>query len=752
MRENYNCAPMFQNKQGELSSAVRFGDYELDPKRSVLSRNGIALKLQPQPFRVLELLLARAPEIVTRDEIGEYVWEKGVYVDLDQSLNFCIRQIRYVLNDSAASPRFVETLPKQGYRFIEPVVEVGGLRAAENGFPDVQDGVSAETDNHGHQSSVEGNRRSRNRILAGIGVTLIAVLVTGFLLHRAVSNRVSASVQTRFSKPTSSRMRVVQLTNLPGVYRRPAFSPNGEQIAFVWDGENPVRGDLYVQLIGGDRPLRLTHTRSGFVCCADWSPDGRQIAFGRCDDNGGGVFIVPALGGPERKVTDVDCPYGTAGHPQWTADGLSLVLADRCVPDGRVGIVVFSLQTGERRCLHTPPSGDSGDVAPMLSPDQQTVAFLSRPTVGLAHLYAVSLSGKNLRQLTFDDGDGDFASQMWSADGKYIVFNVTGRGLVRVPAIGGALERETVYPYSGALSPDGRRLAHVEPDGGWPFWAVVWRAELSRAGGRVVSQEKILASTAENDGPQLSPDEQQIVFQSDRSGPLQIWKSAVNGSAPMQMTFLDEGYPGTPRWSPDGKWIVFDYHTLKHHSQIYMIDSEGRNLHAVTSGDYENSVPSYSRDGMAIYFASNRTGDWQVWRRELSTGQETQVTRHGGFAAFESYDAKTLYYSRLEGGGIWSMPRGGGEEQHITAALHRGYWGHFAVTDSGIYYVDSDAEPGPAVMYYNFQTRRFTPVLTLKQNPVPWTAANLAASRDGRVVFYVQAEFRNSTITMAENF
>jgi hypothetical protein len=55
-------------------------------------------------------------------------------------------------------------------------------------------------------------------------------------------------------------------------------------------------------------------------------------------------------------------------------------------------------------------------------------------------------------------------------------------------------------------------------------------------------------------------------------------------------------------------------------------------------------------------------------------------------------------------------------------------------------------------MYYNFQTRRFTPVLTLKQNPVPWTAANLAASRGGRVVFYVQAEFRNSTITMAENF
>jgi TolB-like protein/DNA-binding winged helix-turn-helix (wHTH) protein/Tfp pilus assembly protein PilF len=115
---------MFESKQRELPSAVRFGEYELDPKRGVLSRNGITLKLQPQPFRVLELLVARAPNIVTREEISDYVWGDGVYVDLDQSLNFCIRQIRSVLNDTASNPKFVDTLPKQGYRFIGQVVEV----------------------------------------------------------------------------------------------------------------------------------------------------------------------------------------------------------------------------------------------------------------------------------------------------------------------------------------------------------------------------------------------------------------------------------------------------------------------------------------------------------------------------------------------------------------------------------------------------------------------------------------------------
>jgi dipeptidyl aminopeptidase/acylaminoacyl peptidase len=215
------------------------------------------------------------------------------------------------------------------------------------------------------------------------------------------------------------------------------------------------------------------------------------------------------------------------------------------------------------------------------------------------------------------------------------------------------------------------------------------------------------------------------------------------------MTSIVDGFPGTPHWSPDGRSVAFDYHTANHHSQIYMIDSEGRNLHAITSGDYENSVPSWSRDGRAIYFASNRTGDWQVWRHELPPGQESQVTRHGGFAAFESYDGRTLYYSKFEGGGIWSMPVGRGEEHRITDALHRGYWGHFAVVNNGIYFLDSDTEPDPTIMYYNFQTRRVTPVLTLHY-PRPWTA-NLAASRDGLTLFYT-LESINAIITMAENF
>ena len=507
-----------------------------------------------------------------------------------------------------------------------------------------------------------------------------------------------------------------------------------------------------MQWVGGEKPLRLTHTSTGYMCCADWSPDGRQIIFGRCDDNGGGVYTIPALGGSERKLTDVVCQYGEAGDAKWTADGKSLVLADSCTPDAPPGIVVFSLQTGEKRCLHSPPAYDEADTNPILSPDQRTVAFL-RTGTGVYEIVTVAFSGGNLRQLTYESVNWTDSELMWSPDGKYIAFEPSRDRMARVPVSGGPIEFNPVYPRIGTLSPDGRRLAYVEPAGAWRFAPVVWRAKLANAGGKVTSQSRVLVSaTGGNDSAQLSPSERYLVFHSARDGTEQIWKSNADGGEPLQLTSFETGSPGTPRWSPDEKWIAFDYRSSTHRGQIYLIDSEGRNLRRLSSNDsYKDCVPSWSRDGKAVYFASNRSGNWQVWRREISTGKETQITQHGGFAAFESYDAKTLYYSKFDRGGIWKMPVGGGQEVLVTDSLHLGYWGNFAVTDNGLYLVDADAKGGPALMYYNFQTRRLSPILTFEKDPVTWTP-NLAASRDGRTLLYAQVEFENSTISMAENF
>ena len=752
---------------GTPPGLIRFGPFALDPTSRELRKRGSLVKLQPQQIAVLLLLIERAGQIVSREEIHQHIWGNDTFVDFERGINFSINQIRAALGDDAASPRFIETISRRGYRFIAPIengdsgdsastasvaqIENGGSAgAAASVIPisgDRNSTASADQEQVTASSDVRATLPARPLFGKGIliGLSLLAI-VAGLVGYRVFSTRAKQTLP----KSQFPNMRITQLTSLPGQYGYPTFSPDGKQIAFIWDGENPVKGDLYVQWVGGEKPLRLTHTSTGYVCCADWSPNGGQIIFGRCDDNGGGVYTIPALGGSERKLTDVVCQYGYGGGAKWTADGKSLVLVDSCAPGAPPGIVVFSLQTGEKRCLHSPPAYDEADRNPTLSPDQRTVAFL-RGGTGKYEINTVAFSGGNLRELTKEEINWKNFTLMWSPDGKYIAFE-SGDRMARVPVSGGPVEFNAVYPRLGTLSPDGRRLANVEPAAVWRSPPMVWRAKLANAGGKVVSQSRVLVSATGNSSAQLSPSEQQLVFHSLRSGTEQIWKSKADGSDPLQLTFFETGVPGTPRWSPDERWIAFDYRSSAHRGQIYLIDSEGRNLRRFSSDDsHTDCVPSWSRDGKAVYFASNRSSDWQVWRREISTGKETQITQGGGFAAFESYDAKTLYYSKFDRAGIWKIPVGGGQEVLVTDSLHLGYWGNFAVTDNGLYLIDVDAKGGPALMYYNFQTGRLSPILTFEKDPVGWTP-NLAASRDGRTLLYAQVEFENSTISMAENF
>src|SRR5262245_3380179 len=109
----------------ESANILRFDSFELDSGAGELRRNGERIKIPPQPFRVLELLLRRSGEVLTRAEIRERIWCDDTFVDFEQGLNFCIRQIREALGDTAAAPHFLETLPRRGYRFLVPVEASG---------------------------------------------------------------------------------------------------------------------------------------------------------------------------------------------------------------------------------------------------------------------------------------------------------------------------------------------------------------------------------------------------------------------------------------------------------------------------------------------------------------------------------------------------------------------------------------------------------------------------------------------------
>jgi Tol biopolymer transport system component len=607
-------------------------------------------------------------------------------------------------------------------------------------------------------------RRLRSGAFAFWALLLLPLLILGGWLARRASSHARPALLQSGSGPQpssgepnmmSSNLRSSPLTTAPGDAKSPSFSPDGRQIAFVWDGVARAHYDIYVQLVGSDTPLQLTHHKrgDGLPGPPQWSPDGREIAFARCNSERDGVYTVPALGGAERRLTNSPCREWVAGRPIWTPDNKAMVMLDQCTPGGPRGLVLFSFATGEKRCL---AAGSPGDFAAddALSPDGRTVAFFHWTEAGYGGIYAVPLTGGAPRRLV--SAGTSYWNPMWTPDGKYVVLDSDRGNMMhpwRVPAAGGPVEPEMVYPGVGSISQDGRRLAYAERQTGGSssshIPAAIWRADLSNAGGPVLRTRKLIYSQFMEDAAQPSPDGTRLALQSARSGTPQIWLNSTGGDHPVQLTNIG-GHSGTPRWSPDGRWIVFDAH-VEDHGQIYVVDAEGRNLHAITHGDSDNYVPSWSCDGKSIYFASLRTGSRQIWKHSVEDGSERQLTEHGGFDPLESYDGRTIYYSKYDEPGIWNIPASGGSESLVVAGMPQvSYWGHWAVTESGLYLLDADAEPRPTIEFYSFATRRTTPVLSLERSPSPWQPS-LSASRDGRTVFYTQTD-PQSVIKMVENF
>ena len=179
-----------------------------------------------------------------------------------------------------------------------------------------------------------------------------------------------------------------------------SFSPDGGQIAFAWDGEKRDNEDIYVKVIGTEVPLRLT-TNPAADRHPAWSLDGRYIAFLRCSVDGGGLFVVPALGGPERQIHWRSTSLGIcASGASWSPDGQFLAIADTDESEITWSIFILSLETLKKRKLTSPPPGAHGDFAPAFSPDGRTIAFNRMSPAG--GIYVVPTAGGDPRRVTVE--------------------------------------------------------------------------------------------------------------------------------------------------------------------------------------------------------------------------------------------------------------------------------------------------------------------------------------------------------------
>jgi len=693
---------------------VHFGDCVLDLETAELRRNGTKTLLQSQPFQILTALLENPGQLVSREELTKKLWPAGTFVDFDQSLNKAMARLRETLGDNAEQPIFIETLPRRGYRFI------GVVQKPDTNAPSAED------------EKVKHARGEAIWIAAGVALFVCAV----FLFWRTRRHQGDASLPP---------LEVTPFIALHGFQGYPAFSPDGNQIAFTrYEGKNAA---IYTALIGGGTPLRLT-TESG-VCCPTWFPDGRRIAFMRFSKNGLSINVISALGGAE-KILYTSQFAEQAGFPGRMCDHMDLSPDGKWLAFGGANdvsyqrISLLSLDDLKVKSLTLPKMPDY-DCEPAFSPDGGSIAFERGSGAGMGRdLFVISVTGGEPRRLTFENAWGGVP--VWTQDGSEIIFPSSRGGLLnlwRISANGGSPQ-----PVAGigpvAFAPSiprrGNLLAYVHPNSNDSIWQIRLSDEThpASAATRLITSRGRL-----NWRPSFSPDGKKVVFESDRLGYSDIWYCNSDGTNCIQLTSL-QGTAGTARWSPDGHHVVFEVQ-LQHFYEIYVIDlPDGQPRRLPTFPESDNGAPNWSRDGKWIYFYStDEKGLFQLWKVPFEGGPPVRVTRDGGIYAIESEDGRFLYYTKYPSG-IWKMPLNGGKEERVLDQAVG--WPNWAVSRRGIYFLSQKHEKG-RIEFFDFATHKRTLIADVDR-----PSMGLALSPDERSLLYSRNEFEDYEIMLVRNF
>jgi serine/threonine protein kinase len=551
-------------------------------------------------------------------------------------------------------------------------------------------------------------------------------------------------------------LTIKPLTSQSGWEAAPALSPDGESIAFTWSPRLDIPKQIYLMRLTDTEPVKLTGSSSGAIGYLAWSPDGKRIAFKRLFDERGALYSIGTSGGDEQNLLEL-ADANLSSAIDWSPDGNQLAFADSLPGGDQLVIYLYDLRTAEKRRLTSPPKDVWGDWDPKFSPDGRTIAFKRVAGFWTDNIYLVPSTGGPLRQIT-STGRGIWG-QAWMPDGQSLLVSCQWHGTVfgiwRFPLNGSSTpERvaqggvDSIMPATGRHTP---RMAWVNQ-----LWDLnIYRIPSSGTGKPV----KLIASTQRDQCPVYSPDGR-IAWISDRSGTREVWMSGEDASNQVQITNLNGRPIDHLRWSYDGQHLAFDTQPL-HHPRIFILECPPRGLQCGAPkplNDLPARSPGWSADSKSVYFGSNQTGKWQLWRQALSGGKPVQIAGTEGVSyAYESPDGKWLYFS--DGHDDSTINRVPGSQAAVpsdskTFVLGRPYkvqregW---AVTSNEIVFIDRPTLDRPAaIRAYNVVTGKVRSILDLNEVFLDRGDIGVSVSADGKSILYAQLDRSGSNVIIAE--
>jgi DNA-binding winged helix-turn-helix (wHTH) protein/Tol biopolymer transport system component len=698
---------------------IRFGTFEVDLDAGELRRNGRKIRLTGQPFQILAILLEHPGRVVTREELQKLLWPDTV-VEVEHSLNTAINKIREALGDSAENPRFVETLPRRGYRFIAPLLAPREAGATDSDRPQEVTPATAPPETERTKPIAIATRIRVRRmwmVLGAGGAALLGALALAIWILRSPlpPPRITDYIQLT----NDGRARTIGGTDGNKLFVN-VFGPDELAQVSISDGRSaPFPIDVpnakqcqsavpTVRDVSGDGSLLLVLCSAGLYENQAW--------------------IVGALGRPSRFLTN-------AQDAAWSSDGRSVVYSTN-----KGAIYRIPSEGGESHLL-VPAMAKGGQVMMVrdlaCAPDGKSIRFTTERAI-----WDVSANGENLHRLLSParwpspsccgrwTPDGDFfifiygetpfhhdlsqhAAEMWVLDERHgglprpsagPVQLISGplRWIDAIPSrdgrhifsrgvtVRGELGRydpqsKHLEPYLGSISAeelafsrDGKYVAYVTfPDG------ALWRA--NRDGGDVVQLTQPSKDHAAE--PSWSPDGSEIIYLTGfGQGQNAVFSVPSNGGSPRPLLSEPDGYYNDPNWSPDGKQIVYARFTADVNFpidigevKIKIVDLETHRVSVLPDSNATFS-PRWSPNGR--YIAGLRLPNSEVRVYDLKTQRWLALGKrsNANYPAW-SKDSRFIYAECFgEEVGIYRFPITGGPAELVLDLTHTpqtGWWGYW---------------------------------------------------------------------------
>ena len=663
---------------------ARYNGWTVDVAANRLQRGDADVRLTPKAMAVLRELLARPATVVRRDDLLGIVWRDGF--PTDDVLTHAITELRRALDDDPRAPRLIETIPKVGYRLLGTVEVLEGPPSATPGS-----GANGED----AREAVESGPVAWRLLVAFAALAAVAIALPLVRGPRAPMVRPPAPA----APVAPVGLRPFAITADAQSERFPSVSPDGSSVAYVLVNrdEDTARIMLRSMDAAGQPVTQTDPPENAWDSFPTWSPDGKQIAFLRTEGDRCHIMVMPALLGQARRVAN--CGTRVVDYIDWTADGTGLLVARRETTDGSVTqpsvagrVSRIDLASGAITMLDYAPRGlGEEDLQPKASPDGRWIAF-RRGAAPYSDLWLMPAAGGTAERLT--ELGSRLRGYAWLPDSSRLIISSDHEG------------RQALYEVdrrNGWVIPIGITQA-VFPSIARQTPVLVYQqeTELTQLAEytldpetRLAERRPLVPSTRSDWLPTLSPGGRKLAFVSLRSGDPQLWVHDYDAESTFPATRVERMDVGLPQWSPDESSLL--YVTRGGGASVLMRAdlSSGRNERL--SGPNERvRFGSYSKDGLWIYFSTDRSGSWQIWRMAADGSQAEQLSQAGGYDPRDWLGDGGIYYAKESDRGLFRLDLATREETRVSWDV--GYWNMDAVAlqDGFVYFIEYSQDDGDA--------------------------------------------------------